>query len=446
MSRPPVSVVMPFAGTAQEGQAAIAALLALVRREGDQLILADNSGVVPIRACAAVHVVRADAERSPAHARNIGAEHARADWILFLDADCRAAPALLDEYFAEPVTDDVGALAGEVVPATGAATVAARYGAAKSFLGQQAHLAHPYRPRAVAANLMVRRAAFEQIGGFYEGVRAAEDTDFSWRLQQAGWRLELRPAARAEHRYRATIRDLRRQWRGYAAGRAWLARRYEGFQPEPALRRVLKRAVRSVRPRRWRPTHARQSVGGHPGPPRTVGRIERTQQLALDAVLGIDELAGLTLSNRPSRDSDRVRGAARVVLVAERFPTDGDPLVDFARTLEQARVEAVGRPDAVAAGLARRLEIDYREDDGVAARLFALLRLLVRHPLRCARDRRERRHGKPGQPSLSSLAPAVLRLHHEPQARVHPLGDGEVLSVARRLASLSGRQFDDRVR
>src|SRR5262249_56030641 len=107
--------------------------------------------------------------------------------------------------------------------------------AAKSFLDQDAHLAHPFMPRAVAANLLVRREAFEAVGGFYEGVRAAEDTDFSWRLQRAGWRLEGRPAASVEHRYRTTVRALRRQWRGYAAGRAWLGRRYDGFSPEPAL-------------------------------------------------------------------------------------------------------------------------------------------------------------------------------------------------------------------
>ena len=141
----------------------------------------------------------------------------------------------------------VGALAGEVVPAPGGRTLAARYGAARSFLRQEAHLAHPYRPRAVAANLLVRRAAFEQVGGFYEGVRAAEDTDFCWRLQEAGWALEIRPGARVEHRYRASVRELRRQWRGYAAGRAWLSRRYAGFEPEPAVVRALSRATHRAR-------------------------------------------------------------------------------------------------------------------------------------------------------------------------------------------------------
>src|SRR5947209_10390589 len=194
---------MPFAGDAQDAAAAVDSLLALRRQQGDELILADNSGTAA--AVDGVRVVRAAGERSPAHARNVGAAHARRDWILFLDADCRGSDDLLDAYFASPVGDGVGALAGEVVAGPSGETLVARYGAARSFLSQQAHMEHPFRPRAVAANLLVRREAFEQLGGFYEGVRAAEDTDFSWRLQALGWRLELRPDAFVVHRYRATL-------------------------------------------------------------------------------------------------------------------------------------------------------------------------------------------------------------------------------------------------
>src|ERR1700694_2432021 len=232
---------MPFAAAAVAATAAVRALLELETRLGDELVLADNSGVAV--AHPPVTVVRATAERSPAYARNAGAEHASTDWILFLDADCRAPRGLLDSYFDQDVAEDVGALAGEVVPAGDARTLAERYGASRSFLSQEAHLAHRFRPRAVAANLLVRRTAFEQVGGFYEGVRAAEDTDFSWRLQEAGWRLELRPEAKVEHSYRATIGELRRQWRGYAAGRAWLARRYQGFEPQPGVRRRAARGM-----------------------------------------------------------------------------------------------------------------------------------------------------------------------------------------------------------
>jgi Glycosyl transferase family group 2 len=320
------------------------------------------------------------------------------------------------------VADDVGALAGEVVPMPGADTLASRYGSARSFLSQQAHLNHPYRPRAVAANLLVRRAAFEQIGGFYEGVRAAEDTDFSWRLQRAGWRLELRHGAQVRHRYRATLRELRRQWRGYAAGRAWLARRYDGFAPEPALFRALNR-LRQRTLGRLRPSGgASERLGRRGAPPVNAGRLERGRFLALDALLSADELAGLALSNRPARGRKGQfrRMGARVVVVADRFPLRGDPLAEFVRALDGARVEAAARPESPDPEATRGVRIDYREDDGAAGRAGALLAISARHPLRAVGDARARRRG---EPSLSSLAPAVLRLQ--------------------RLARLAGRPLDD---
>jgi hypothetical protein len=334
---------------------------------------------------------------------------------------------LLDAYFAQAVADDVGALAGEVMPAPEGHTVAARYGAARSFLSQEAHLAHRYLPRAVAANLLVRRAAFEQVGGFYEGVRAAEDTDFSWRLQRAGWRLELRAGAAVEHHYRATLGDLRRQWRGYAAGRAWLGRRYAGFAPEPAVRRGLGRGWSRIRRR----SRDGGTAAGREGQPR--------RYLALDALLAGEELAGMALSNRPQRRR-RPRGVG-VVLVAERFPVSGDPLAEFARTLEGARVEAVARPELLSAEAARSLEVSYREDDGDAARVIALSWLLARHPARSALDLLRRR---PNQPPLAALAPAVLRLQRDSGARVHAIGGEEAQETGRRLAALAGRRFDAR--
>jgi GT2 family glycosyltransferase len=422
VSRPSVGVVMPFAGTAAQALEAVAALRALSLAPGDTLILADNAGTAPDEpaAAAAVTVVRAGGERSPAHARNAGAAALAADveWILFLDADCSAPADLLDLFFAEPVEDAVGALAGAVAaaPPAGRAMLAERYGAAKSFLDTDAHLAHPYLPRAAAANLCVRRAAFEQVGGFLEGVRAAEDTDFCWRLQLAGWRLEARPGARVTHRYRTSVGALRRQWRGYAAGRAWLARRYDGFEPEPALVRAMRRARAAPDPAAAPAPAAAQ--------PRT--RAERAAFLALDAVLGVDELVGFALSNRPSPAPERPAPAG-VVLVADRFPASGD-----AAAIDGARVEAAARGERGAVAV-------YWEDDGLLDRARALARLLAAHPLRCARDRLDRR---PGDPGLSQLAPAVARLAHEPGVPLRAIDDGYAADLADRLARLSGHPLD----
>jgi GT2 family glycosyltransferase len=422
---------MPFAGSRAEAEVALGALLDLDSGPGDELILADNAGVAPRHK--RVRVVAAGPERSPSHARNVGAEHATREWILFLDADCRALPGLISAYFTETIEAEVGALAGEVLASADDPTFAARYGSDRSFLGQSIHLAHPYLPRAVAANLLVRREAFEMIGGFYEGVRAAEDTDFSWRLQRAGWRLAARPDAAVEHRYRTSLTALRRQWRGYAAGRAWLARRYDEFAPEPALSRAGGRVLRKLGGARRRvAAPARRAAPSDRSP------LERGRFLAVDALLGVEELAGFALSNRPPRRGSR--RDARVVLVADRFPARGDPLGDFARTLTAARIEAAARPEAVDQALSRELTIDYREDDGAAARTAAMARLLARHPLRSGRDALVRR---PGEPSLGSLAPAVRRLARDRDARVHALGGAETLAVATRLARLAGRPLQD---
>jgi GT2 family glycosyltransferase len=435
VTRPPVSVVMPFAGSPAAARAALDTLTGLTAGPGDELILVDNRGTVAPGASDDMHVqvITATAEHSPAYARNTGAERATRDWILFLDADCQAPPDLLDRYLDGEIAPGVGALAGAVGPAPGPSGLAAGYGAAKSFLNQDSHLSHPFMPRAVAANLLVRRTAFEQVGGFFEGVRAAEDTDFSWRLQRAGWELEGRPQAAVAHRYRTTVRALRRQWRGYAAGRAWLARRYEGFEPQPALTRAAGRVVH----RRSAAAPPRPVRDALPGPDGTAGGTRgRRLHLALDALLGVEELAGFALSNRPRRDDG---GPTAVVLVAERFPAPGDPLADYALTLAGVRVEATSRPEVVDRSVARELTIDYREDDGVVARALGLARLLNRHPIRCAADHW---HRSPGSPGLAAIAPAVIRLRRDGDARVRVLGGAGARAAATRLAALAGRDVD----
>lgn len=63
---------------------------------------------------------------------------------------------------------------------------------------------NPERPRAVpwavGAFLMVRRSAFEEVGGFDERQwMYAEDLDLCWRLGDAGWRVCYAPQARVKH-------------------------------------------------------------------------------------------------------------------------------------------------------------------------------------------------------------------------------------------------------
>jgi GT2 family glycosyltransferase len=55
-------------------------------------------------------------------------------------------------------------------------------------------------PWAIGACLLLRRAAFDAVGGFDEGQwMYAEDLDLGWRLRQAGWVTRYEPRARVLH-------------------------------------------------------------------------------------------------------------------------------------------------------------------------------------------------------------------------------------------------------
>ncbi|HSJ16582.1 MAG TPA: glycosyltransferase [Solirubrobacterales bacterium] len=256
--RPPVSVVVPFIGD----RGAVISLAANLERLnpclGDELIVADNTregmpGGVLLPS--SVQVVRAARERSAYHARNTGARAARNQWILFIDADCRPVPHLLAAYFDPPPPNGCGALAGAVVGAGGQSALIARYARARGFLNMAGGTVGPGWRIAVGGNVLVRRAAFESVGGFVEGIRSGGDVDLSRRLIAARWTIEERRAALVEHRHRDRLVPFLATIARYAAGSRWLNRRYPGHSPRWPLTRQLALSARdaallSVRGRR----------------------------------------------------------------------------------------------------------------------------------------------------------------------------------------------------
>lgn len=249
MPRPEISVVVPFAGDAEDAERLARSLTQLELSEGDVLIVADNSAEGCFREGAGVRVVRATRERSSYHARNAGAAVSRSErcltpairdsdatrgdegrWLVFTDSDCVPVPRLLDAYFAELPADDVGALAGTVRSDPRQAHFLARYATDRGFLDQEGGL-HTAEDAAATANLAVRAAAFEEIGGFAEGIRSGGDVDLCRRLVDAGWRIERRPDAVVTHLHRESLPDLMGSIARYAAGARWLNDRYPGSAP-----------------------------------------------------------------------------------------------------------------------------------------------------------------------------------------------------------------------
>jgi len=225
-SRPSVSVVVPFG----EGptQPLRAALEGIDRQEGDELIVADNSGGVAAALSDLARVIPATRERSSYYARNAGAAVGETEWILFMDADCVPRPGLLAAYFEAPIPTEAGAAAGEIIGDPDQRSLAARYARDRKVLSQTDGLYGRGRTVAATGNLMVRRAAFDELGGFVEGIRSGGDVDFCLRLQSAGWALEFRPGALVLHRHRESVPALLGTFARYGAGSSWLHSRYPG--------------------------------------------------------------------------------------------------------------------------------------------------------------------------------------------------------------------------
>lgn len=376
--RPPVTVVVPFGGDVAGSDELVTNLSALELGPDDRLVLADNT---PNRLLDALDLregweaLPASGERSSYHARNVAAHQATTPWLLFLDSDCRPEADLVERYFDVLPGARVGVRAGRVLPGV-TFTLAERFAAARETLDQLAWLQRGADAFAATANLLVRRKAFEQLGGFCEGVRSGGDADLGWRLLSAGWKLDYCPTAVVEHRHRATVPGLLRQRRTYGSGEAWVHRR-KG-RPAPVRSLVVQAARAGVE-------LARSAARGDG---------EAAAFAGLD-LLGVTAFSvGYAQHNRPAGARPTAPSGGTVVVRDEAHHSD-DPA---GTTVEAARRPP--RPEPWRAD--PTVLTHFAEDDGHVERLLILLRMLVRAPLRTPFAARRR--------PLLELAPPAYRV------------------------------------
>lgn len=235
--RPPVDVVVPFAGAASDLEATVRRLSALRLGARDTLVIVDNRppGAVPVTLGEGrARVLRAPELQSPAFARNRGAAAGSGEWLVFIDADVEAPADLLEHYLESPPHPRTAVLAGAVLPPVSSAqreSTATRFAALRGHMSQQLTLERGRWSFAQTANCAVRRRAFASVDGFREHLRTGEDADLCFRLAALGWRLEARPGAAAHHHHRSTLPALLRQCALHGAGAAWLDHAYPGSFP-----------------------------------------------------------------------------------------------------------------------------------------------------------------------------------------------------------------------
>src|SRR3954469_20850268 len=210
VARPPVDVVVPFRGSPAELEELRRRLARVELREGDSLLVVDNTpghgssqGAVP--------VLGAPGQATPGYARNRGAERGSADWLVFIDADVVPPADLLDLYFEPPPSGHTAILAGGASdePVGTERGPVARYAYISGAMSQDNTFGYgPQWGFPQTANAAVRRAAFHEVGGFREDIRAGEDADLSFRLRAAGWKVERRDRAAVVHLSRQTVRGF----------------------------------------------------------------------------------------------------------------------------------------------------------------------------------------------------------------------------------------------
>ncbi len=184
----------------------LAALEPQVRGRGREVVLVDSSGDGSARRVCRefpwVRLVELPERTLPGRARNLGARAARGNLLAFVDADAVPEPDFLD------------ALEGQLLPGVELAVAAVCNGTPRSPTGTAGYLLEfldfaPFRRRppahGAACALLVRRSAFERVGGFPEDLWPAEDTVFTLKVTERT-PLKFVPSARVVHLNRCGLR------------------------------------------------------------------------------------------------------------------------------------------------------------------------------------------------------------------------------------------------
>lgn len=174
-----------------------------------------------------LHVIKAYERQGQPYAVNTGVAAAQGENVLFCDAD-----DVVGDGYIEAMS--VALEKHEFVACGFEETRLNELWVQKSHSNLQKHSLScysypPFLDHSGGGVLGVKRALFQQFGGFDESLPILHDTDFCWRLQLAGVALTFVAETVVHIRYRDTLRGLYRQSRNYAEYNVLLYKRYLGL-------------------------------------------------------------------------------------------------------------------------------------------------------------------------------------------------------------------------
>ena len=150
----------------------------------------------------------------PALSRNLGAEKATGDYLIFFDSDCIIPSEYFHNLYAELATNPVDAFGGpdrshpDFTPVQKAISYAMTSFFTTGGIRGGKRKVERFLPRSF--NMGISREAFNSVGGFFN-LRFGEDLDFSLRLLKNGYSTSFIPGCWVYHKRRTDFRKFFRQ-------------------------------------------------------------------------------------------------------------------------------------------------------------------------------------------------------------------------------------------
>ncbi len=178
---------------------------------------------------------------SPARKRNRGVEISHGDIVAFIDDDTRPSPGWLSAALKPFESANVAAVGGPSITPRDDPYWAQVGGVVYESWMISGTEFYRYRPGVArdvmdfpSCNLIVRRSAFEQVGGFRTDFWPGEDTEFCLSLVKQGYRICYEPEAVIDHHRRPSLKKHFIQLGNYGLHRGYFVKRY----PETSRRLV----------------------------------------------------------------------------------------------------------------------------------------------------------------------------------------------------------------